>query len=124
MVKRVRQTAVVEATTSERVDALFQSHGLERGEGTVLLALIGDELVGAAVLRLHRPDAELVALVTDPNHRHRGVGRELVLEMRRRARAAGCRRLRVRLSSQRDAALSFFVALGFEQTHLALDLAV
>lgn len=74
------------------------------------------------MLRLAAGEAEIVALVTDPNHRHRGVGRQLVLEMSRRARLAGCTLLRVRISRTDDGPLAFFRGLGFDDTHLALDL--
>ena len=60
--------------------------------------------------------------MTDPNHRHRGVGRQLVLEMCARARQAQCKLLRVRISKTEDGVLGFFRGLGFEDTHLALDL--
>ena len=124
MGKRVRRTAVIEASEVSQVEALLQSHGLERGEGTALVAMEHEAVVGVAVLRLAGRDGEVVALVTDARHRHRGIARTLVLEMKRRARDAGCQRLRVRLSQQRDAAITFFLALGFEQTHLALDLSL
>ncbi|MFZ5439628.1 MAG: GNAT family N-acetyltransferase [Myxococcota bacterium] len=128
MFKRGHRTSVREATTeavhsgSERAEALLSLCGQARREGTVLVAQEGDELLGAAVFRLVSPDAEILALVTDPNHRHRGVGRQLVLEMARRARVAGCTRLRVRVAKTDDGAHGFFRGLGFDETHLALDL--
>lgn len=107
---------------NEKTEALLSLCGRAPREGTVLVAQEGDEVLGVAVFRLGPDDAEILALVTDPNFRHRGVGRQLVIEMRRRARVGGCRRLRVRLKQTDDATLSFFRALGFEETHLALDL--
>jgi ribosomal protein S18 acetylase RimI-like enzyme len=115
-----------EAQRSERelAESLLSLCGATLREGTVLIAQEGDELLGVAVLRLHAGDAEILALVTDPNHRHRGVGRQLVLEMVKRARVARCNLLRVRISRTDDGVLGFFRALGFEETHLALDLAL
>lgn len=107
---------------NERTEALLALGGQPLREGTVLVAQAGEELLGVGVLRLGPVDGEILALVTDPNHRHRGVGRELVLEMARRARAAGCVQLRVRVPLTRDGVVGFFRALGFDETHLALDL--
>jgi ribosomal protein S18 acetylase RimI-like enzyme len=121
MFKRGQRTSVREAV-NEKAEALLSLCGQALREGTVLIAQEGDELLGVAVLRLSRGEAEIVALVTDPNRRHQGVGRRLVLEMSQRARLAGCLKLRVRIAKTDDAVLTFFQGLGFEDTHLALDL--
>ncbi len=121
MFRRGQRTAVREAM-NEKAESLLSLCGATLREGTVLVAQQEDELLGVAVLRLHAGEAEIVALVTDPNHRHRGVGRLLVLEMSRRARLAGCPRLRVRISKTDDGVVGFFRGLGFDDTHLALDL--
>jgi len=124
--KRGAQTTVAESSPSRssRVEALLALVGVGVADGLVLVAHREEELVGAAVVRLHPPDAELVALVTEPNHRHQGVGRLLVRELERRARIAGCTRLRVRLPRRDDAAHSFFARMGFEDTHVAFDRAL
>ena len=121
MFRRGQRTSVREAV-NEKAESLLSLCGATVREGTVLIAQEGDELLGAAVLRLHAGEAEILALVTDPNHRHRGVGRQLVLEMSRRARLAGCSLLRVRIARTDDGVLGFFRGLGFDDTHLALDL--
>lgn len=109
---------------NERAEALLALSGQAPGKGTVLVAQDGDEVLGVGVLRVADGEAEILALVTDPNHRHRGVGRQLVLEMARRARAARCTLLRIRVPRREDAAAAFFRALGFDDTHLALDLSL
>ena len=121
MFRRWQRTSVREAV-NEKAESLLSLCGAKAREGTVLIAQDGDELLGAAVLRLHAGEAEILSLVTDPNHRHRGVGRQLVLEMSRRARLAGCTVLRVRISRTDDGVVGFFRGLGFDDTHLALDL--
>ena len=121
MFRRGQRTSVREAV-NEKAESLLSLCGSALREGTVLIAQEGDELFGVAVLRLHAGEAEIVSLVTDPNHRHRGIARQLVLEMSRRARLAGCTRLRVRISRTDDGVVGFFRGLGFEDTHLALDL--
>lgn len=121
MLRRGQRTSV-RAKENERARALLALCGQSTREGTVLVAQEGDEVLGVAVLRLGDPHAEILALVTDPNFRHRGVGRQLVLEMCRRARVAGCSLLRVRISKTDDGVHGFFRSLGFDDTHLALDL--
>lgn len=121
MFRRGQRTSVREAV-NEKALALLSLSGARYREGTVLIAQEGEELLGVAVLRVHAGEAEILALVTDPNHRHRGVGRALLLEMSRRARLTGCTVLRVRLRRTDDGVVGFFRALGFDDTHLALDL--
>ena len=94
MFRRGQRTSVREAV-NEKAEALLSLCGATLREGTVLIAQEGEELLGVAVLRLHAGEAEILSLVTDPNHRHRGVGRQLVLEMSKRARLAGCTRLSI-----------------------------
>lgn len=123
--RRGRRTAVLEttgATAAGSAAELLQQCRRALDEGTVLLAQDAGAVVGVAVLRLDPRAAEIRALVTEPTLRHRGIGRVLVLEMARRARAAGCERLRIHLARSDDAAVGFFLALGFEDTHVALDL--
>ncbi len=122
--KRVVETTV-EAGRPEllaQAEALLALVGSRVDDGTVLVVVRGGEVLGASVVRVCGLDADLLALVTDPNHRHRGIGRRLVVESVRRARIAGCRRLRVRLPKTLDGLATFFAHLGFEETQLALDL--
>ena len=121
MFRRGQRTSVREAV-NEKAESLLSLCGATLREGTVLIAQEGDELLGVAVLRLYSGEAEILALVTDPNHRHRGIGRQLVLEMSQRARAAKCTVLRIRISRTDDGVVGFFRGLGFDDTHLALDL--
>jgi len=111
-----------EGTVSAQVDSLLGLCGVRRDAGQVLVVVREDEVLGVGVLRVDGVDAEIVGLVTEPSHRHRGVGRQLVREMALRAKRSGCHRLRVRLARTDDSAASFFRALGFDDTHVALDL--
>ncbi|MGV3624342.1 MAG: GNAT family N-acetyltransferase [Archangium sp.] len=107
-----------------QAEALLSLGGWNVREGTVLVVQRADEVLGVGLLRLGVRDAEVLTVITDLNHRHRGVGRSLVLEMMRRAKLAGCRRLHVRFSLVDDAAAGFFRAMGFEVTQVTLDLAL
>lgn len=123
MFRRGPRTAVKEAVNAQ-AEALLSLGGWHVREGTVLVAQTGDDVVGVAMLRLGARDAEVLTVITDANHRHRGVGRALMQEMVRRARLAGCRRLHVRFPLADDASAGFFRALGFEVTQVTLDLAL
>jgi ribosomal protein S18 acetylase RimI-like enzyme len=123
MFRRGQRTAVREAV-NEKAEWLLSLVGASPREGAVLVAQIGEEVVGAALFRIVHGETELLALVTDPNHRHRGIGRKLVFEVSLRARANGCARVRVRIAKADDAALAFFRGLRFDETHVALDLAL
>ncbi|MBL8920904.1 MAG: GNAT family N-acetyltransferase [Myxococcaceae bacterium] len=122
--KRVVETTVEESgpAMGAQAESLLALCGASVRDGQVLIVQRAGVVLGVGVLRLAAPDAEIVALVTDPNYRHHGVGRLLVREMARRARVAGCARLRVRLRRSDDAPLAFFARLGFEDTHVAFDL--
>src|SRR3954466_9835736 len=107
MFRRGQRTSVREAV-NEKAESLLSLCGATLREGTVLIAQEGDELLGVGVLRLYAGDAEILALVTDPNHRHRGTGGQLVLERVKRARQSRCTLLRVRISRTDDGVVGFF----------------
>ena len=124
--KRVVETTVEESgpRMSAQAESLLALCGASVRDGQVLIVQREGFVLGVAVLRITSPDAEIVALVTEPNSRHRGVGRLLIRDMVRRARIAGCSKLRIRLPRSDDAALAFFARLGFEDTHVAFDLSL
>lgn len=68
--------------------------------------------------------AEIRALVVDAAARRGGVGRALVEEARRWAKAQGVAKLRVRSNVKRDEAHRFYPALGFKlaKTQACYDL--
>jgi ribosomal protein S18 acetylase RimI-like enzyme len=109
---------------SEQAEALLTLCGVQPRAASALVVQHEGVVLAVATYRLDGPDAELLALVTEPNHRHRGLGRRLVLEVARRARLAGCRCVRVRVPRVDDAAVAFFRRLGFDDPQVALDLAL
>lgn len=122
---RVVSTTVEEVVVpalSGQAEALLTLHGALALEGTRLVVHRDGVVLGVATVRLSSPTAELLSVLVDPNHRHRGLGRRLIAETVRRARIAGCTRLWVHLPRTADGALGFFRHLGFEDTHVALDL--
>ena len=91
------------------------------------MAELGIAVAGAAVIEVHHPlhrrgrEAQVTALVTDADARHRGVARVLVSHAVAWARREGCDRVFVRVHARRDDAHAFFRAIGFEETHLCFD---
>jgi GNAT superfamily N-acetyltransferase len=86
------------------------------------VAVVNREPVGLAtvhtraVLHVGRPVAQLTALVVPPEMRGRGVGRALVAEAERWAKARGADRLVVTTALHRADAPLFYERIGFEHT--------
>jgi GNAT superfamily N-acetyltransferase len=86
------------------------------------VAVLNRELAGLAtvhtraVLHAGGPVAQLTALVVPPEMRGRGVGRALVAEAERWAKARGADRLVVTTALHRADAPLFYERLGFEHT--------
>jgi GNAT superfamily N-acetyltransferase len=92
---------------------------LVRDDGGVLVAELGDEVVGVAAYQLGvlleraRPQCRLTTLVVGAGHRRRGVAHALVQSVESAARDAGCFRVEVTTHPERTDALAFYEAAGF-----------
>ena len=95
---------------------------LTRGNAEAIVALRGHRLAGLATMHIISPlnrardVAWLTTLVVDEAERGTGVGRALVADVERRARAAGCERLTVTTHEDRVGAHAFYRSIGFELT--------
>ena len=100
----------------ERIERLT-----ERADGEVLIAELDDQVVGVASYQLidvlERPDPQcrITSLVVDDRFRRRGVAYALLHTIEETARDFGCFRLEVTTQPDRAAALSFYLAAGFEE---------
>lgn len=94
-----------------------ERHFLAPG-GAIFVAIDGDEVIGtAAVVPQHDGEWDMAKVTVDARYRGRGVGRRLVQECIRTARAGGARRI-VLVSNHRLAtAIRMYERLGF--THRA-----
>lgn len=87
-----------------------------------LVADAGEGPVGLATIHLRHtinheaPIAQLTLLVVDESQRSRGVGRALVEEAERWARAQGCHRIVVTTALQRAGAHAFYERIGYRHT--------
>lgn len=118
----VSPTVEEDVRYSEQAEALLALCGVTTPPASALVIQHEGVVLAVASYRLTPPDAELLALVTEPNHRHRGLARRLVLEVARRARRASCERLRIHVRRADDAATAFLLRLGFEELTIAFDL--
>ncbi|HSE27984.1 MAG TPA: GNAT family N-acetyltransferase [Gemmatimonadales bacterium] len=96
---------------------------LEPG-GAILIALIGDAVVGTSAVVPHAPgEAEVAKLTVVPGLRGQGLGRRLVEASLARVRADGYRRAVLVSSSKLGQALRLYESLGFERRPLPPDVA-
>lgn len=83
--------------------------------GTVVLAVLPNLAHGGA------PYAVVENVVVDEEYRSDGVGRALMEEAMRRARAAGAYKLTLSTNLSREGAHEFYRKLGFEETHVGFE---
>jgi GNAT superfamily N-acetyltransferase len=111
--------------------ALYRSalHEIAEGTGAVLVAQLGDEVVGVCQLivfrHLHRRGglcAEIESVHVHPDHRGAGIGTILVGETVERARALGCYRVQLTSNRAREEAHRFYERLGFVPSHVGYKL--
>jgi GNAT superfamily N-acetyltransferase len=111
--------------------ALYRSalHEIEDGTGAVLVAQLGDEVVGVCQLivfrHLHRRGglcAEIESVHVHPDHRGVDIGSTLVADAVERARAMGCYRVQLTSNRAREDAHRFYERLGFVPSHVGYKL--
>ncbi len=113
----------LETTPEEMQERLRRSQGVEHP----ILAEMEGQVVGFASLRLtpylgeEAPYAEISEMFVTERARRRGVGRALMAEVERRARAAGATSLNVLTAPDNEQALALYRAMGFELFSLALQ---
>ena len=123
-------------TDAEAIAALLGQLGYPAEPGAVearveRLNIVGDrvvvadhdgQVVGLAHLQVtpaieyDRPAAKIAALAVDESHRGEGIGRALVEEVEREARARGCGLLYLTTAELRSDAHAFYDRIGLEHT--------
>lgn len=88
--------------------------------GVVLVARLGNEVVGCVGLAPHGVDEfELVKMAVDPDHQGHGTGRRLIRAAIDRARTLGARRVLLETNSSLASAIHLYETSGFR--HLGAD---
>jgi GNAT superfamily N-acetyltransferase len=102
---------------------------IESGEGAVLVAELGGEVVGVCQLLVFRHlqtqgglCAEIESVHVHPDHRGHGIGTSLLREAVARARACGCYRVQLTSNAARPDAHRFYGRLGFSPSHVGFKL--
>jgi GNAT superfamily N-acetyltransferase len=97
---------------------------IEAGPGGLLVAEVGDEVVGACQLIVFRHFqsrggrcAEIESVHVHPSWRGQGIGHALVLGAIDRARDLGCYRIQLTSNVERVDAHRFYESLGFTASH-------
>jgi ribosomal protein S18 acetylase RimI-like enzyme len=90
------------------------------GEGMIGLIAMDEKIAcGLVASYLDAEDASLAHLIsmwTAPSHRQLGIGRRLVEEILRWARSKNVRTVQLFVTSNNEAAISFYKSLGFSLT--------
>jgi GNAT superfamily N-acetyltransferase len=85
--------------------------------GEFLVALVADDLVAMGALRRSTPDrAEIKRLRVAPHMQRRGLGREILSRLERRAVQLGYTRLHLDTTTKQAAARSLFARHGYHET--------
>ena len=82
-------------------------------ETMVLLASIGGEIEGFAIMKFRDEDAHLFLLAVQPKSRRSGIGTALVEWLEKSCRTAGINRIRLEVRASNDAARRFYERLGY-----------
>ena len=122
----LRQAHVSEATAIAAMSRLHIEHGLRwrwtpgrvkrsilDRETVALVATIGGEIVGFAIMKFGDLNAHLYLLAVDPQHRRGGVGRAMLAWLEKSCDTAGIRSIRLELRAGNDAARAFYESVGY-----------
>ena len=86
-----------------------------QNERTVyLVALLEGEIVGYAGAWIILDEAQITNVAVTPEKRGQGVGRRLMEEMMRRAKARGAMRMTLEVRPSNEAALTLYKSCGFQ----------
>lgn len=113
----------IETSPAQMARRLVQSQGVEHP----IVAIVEDQVVGFASLRLHYylgedvPYAEVSELFVTESFRRQGVARGLMTELEAKAREAGASSVAVLTGTDNESALSLYQAMGFRTFSVALQ---
>ena len=82
-------------------------------ETTVLVASIGGEITGFAIMKFRDEDAHLLLLAVQPRSRRTGIGRAMVEWLETSCRTAGIRHVRLEVRAANRPARAFYDRLGY-----------
>jgi len=83
------------------------------GRHEPVLAMLGGEPVGFALVWVIADERHLVNLAVDPGHRRQGIGQQMLTEVIERARADGARLVTLEVRESNEAARKLYRDFGF-----------
>jgi len=127
-----RSVAEIVRAADPRADAFYRSHEREalkscwaftvvwHEQSVDLLALDGEIVVGTARLRIAASLGHVERIVVDPEHRRRGIGRALLLELDAIANYYNCHKMTIGVLHNGEAQ-RFFEACGYHEEGVLLQ---
>jgi len=82
-------------------------------ETTVLVASIGGDIAGFAIMKFRDEDAHLLLLAVQPQSRRSGIGRSMLEWLEASCRTAGIRHVRLEVRAGNRPARAFYDRLGY-----------
>ena len=83
-------------------------------DAAVAAAMDGDNLIGFAIVHRVADEGELFNIAVNPNHRGKGIGRELLACVTDKARLLGARRLYREVRRSNESALALYRGAGWQ----------
>lgn len=114
-VLRFWQTATVEPSTTDDVDALTGL--LERDPSALLMAEEDGRIVGTLIATWDGWRGHFYRLAVDPARRRQGIAAALIAEGERRLRSSGARKIQAVVLSDNTNGRAFWEALGYTWDH-------
>lgn len=107
--------AMEEHFPGDRMSARSVRDFLRSPRACVLMAQAGREPLGCLVMLTRKASrtARIYSVVVGPEARGRGLGRRLVLQAQRAARAAGCAEMALEVRADNRAAQALYAGLGY-----------
>jgi ribosomal protein S18 acetylase RimI-like enzyme len=109
----VWQEADAEPTATDEPERL--RHLMVANAQALIVAADGGRLVGTVIAGWDGWRGGIYRLAVIPDHRRRGLGRQLVEEAVRRLRAAGAARMSAIVVDDDEGALAFWTAMGWQR---------
>jgi GNAT superfamily N-acetyltransferase len=101
----------------QRTDPALLRDVLSAQNETVLLALVGDDLIGCVQISMHGDKkASLGMLSVNPARQTAGVGKHLIAAAQAHAKASGATRMEMRVIAQRKELIAFYLRRGYADT--------
>lgn len=114
---RAAMTPYARALGREVTPAAYARLATSHGKGDVHVAVDGDAILGLVALMRHDDTLEVDLLCVHPDHQGRGLGRALLAEAERLARAGGFARLELHTAAMFAHLLRLYASAGYRETH-------